>query len=92
MDSGCLPSGNLDITVAWSDLKKYESINDIWIQTGKRTRGKAERQKGKKGNPTGYSMNCFIPANFELFFAAPIAQVYGPIFPVHKLFGCEREN
>ena len=36
---GSLPSGNLDITVAWSDLKKYESINDIWIQTGKRTRG-----------------------------------------------------
>ena len=33
-------------------------------------------------------MNCFIPASFELFFAAPIEHVYGPSLPVHNSFRC----
>ena len=40
----------------------------------------------KSWNPTGYSMNCFIPPSLELFLAVPIVQVYGPIFPVLKVW------
>ena len=29
-------------------------------------------------------MNCFMPPSFELFFAVPIVQVYGPNFPEYK--------
>ena len=29
-------------------------------------------------------MNCFMPPSFELFFAVPIVQVYGPNFPENK--------
>ena len=31
-------------------------------------------------------MNCFIPPSLELFLAVPIVQVYGPIFPVLKVW------